>query len=305
MANNNNKVYEIVTNKIVEALKSGVCPWQKGWQSRHYMNRYGKSYSWLNSILLYLQGKDSGEFITFEQAKKEGGKVRKGARSAMVTFYTIIEKEVTDPESGEVTKKSFPYLRYYNVFHIDDVEGLEPKHYDVFEHTETEPFALAEETLSAYLNAEGAPRFYDNEPSQAYYSPTTDAIHVPNKTQFEQLAAYWQTVWHETIHSTAHKSRLNRTLGKEFGDKDYSREELCAEIGSAFMMQLCGINTEGILKNTAAYCDHWVQRLTEDPRAFAIAAARAEKAANWVLGDRSQAKKSEDNTKSTERKKVA
>lgn len=288
-------VDEIITRIVNDCLKDGIAPWRKPWQVNGvslYVSRQGRPYSFLNSLLLMSQGKPAGEFITFNQIKAEGGKVKKGAKSAIVTFYKPNIKAITisaeDSEDGEehtIYKKSF-ILRYYNVFHINDVEGLQPKHVqtEVKADNNIKPIDAAEKMLKAYLDSEGAPAFSDGH-NEAFYRPSTDEICVPALTQFANPAEYYSTAFHESVHSTGHKSRLDRLNDKEvFGSVTYSREELVAEIGAATLVAMCGIDDADSYRNSVAYLQGWAKHLADHPKDFATAARRAEKAVNWVMG---------------------
>ena len=122
---------------------------------------------------------------------------------------------------------------------------------------------------------------------KAYYSPTVDKIVLPIMEQFPQVAEYYSTAFHEAVHSTGHKSRLNRFTGEAaaamFGSESYSKEELIAEIGSACIMHDIGIETTGTFRNSAAYIQNWLKVLKNDKRMIVAAASRADKAARLIL----------------------
>ena len=112
-------IYAEVTSRIISQMEQGIIPWQKPWvaSGQAISRSTGKAYSLLNQMLL---GR-GGEYVTFKQCQQEGGKVKKGEKASMVVFWKFIEQE--DEETGE--KKQVPFLRYYNVFHIDQCEGSE------------------------------------------------------------------------------------------------------------------------------------------------------------------------------------
>ena len=297
------KVDEIISGIIVNSLKDGIAPWRKPWINVHgeslYLNAQGKPYSFLNSLLLMAQGKPAGEFYTFNKITEKGGKVKKGSKSAYVTFYKPNIKEIIIPaeesEDGKehkIYKKSF-VLRYYKVFSIHDCDGIEPK------YTQTEnapisnlqPIEAAERILKAYIKGEGAPNFYNDGSDNATYNPATDTICVPALSQYKHAPDCYSTWFHECIHSTGNKSRLNRfTENEKFGNVDYSREELVAEIGAAALNFICGIEeSDSSYRNSIAYLQGWASHLADKPNEFIVAAGRAEKAVNWVLGNRAQA----------------
>lgn len=282
--------YEMVTDQVLNAMKNGTCPWHKPWRSAggvgyiSYTSR--KGYSWLNCMLLMMQGKDAGEFLTIKQANQLGGKVRKGAKSAMVCFYTNYTREIIKDDGTKGTE-TFPVLKWYHVFHISDCEGIKSKCQPTAPLTDESitPIETGEKMLKAYLASKDAPRYEDNK-ERAYYNPATDLIGMPHLTRFESAGEYYSTAFHEAVHSTGHKSRLNRFTKSDNATaakgKEYSREELVAEIGSAYLCHFAGIT--GVLDNSAAYLRGWMQHLANNPRDFVVAAGRAEKAVNYILG---------------------
>lgn len=300
---NNNATHEVITKIIADALNRGECPWRKPWQCNGqslYMSRQGKSYSFLNSMLLMAQGKPSGEFLTFNQIKAEKGTINKGAKSAIITFYTWLYKDKDGKNvsaDDENVVRRIPFLKYYRVFHVSDTD-LQPKHAvdTEIKGTDVQPIDAAEQMLKAYLQSEGAPAFANDGGDRAYYSPSSDSIHVPALNQFKLAAEYYSTSFHECIHSTGHESRLDRLENESFGSVKYSREELVAEMGSAILLNLCGIDTAETYNNNIAYLQGWAKHLQDKPKEFATAAARADKAVSWFMGDRSKAKQTETNT---------
>ncbi|MBE5772347.1 MAG: DUF1738 domain-containing protein [Clostridiales bacterium] len=261
----------------MEQLENGIIPWEKPWISagNAVSHATGKPYSLLNQMLL---GRP-GEYVTFNQCQAEGGKVRKGEKSSMVVFWKWIEQE--DEETGE--KKQIPFLRYFNVFHIDQCEGLTTK------HTQELPNAVAadqtaEAIIAGYIQTSGV-RLNHEAGDRAFYRPATDSITLPLMAQFRETAEYYSTAFHEMIHSTGHKTRLDR-LEKTafFGSEAYSKEELIAEIGAATLVNHAGLETSRSFRNSAAYVQNWLQVLKNDKRFIVSAAGKAEKAVNLILG---------------------
>ena len=266
-------IYKEITDRIIAQMESGIIPWSKPWvaSGKAISRSTGKPYSLLNQMLL---GRP-GEYLTFKQCQEAGGKVKKGEKSSMVVFWKWIEQE--DEETHE--KKEVPFLRYFNVFHIDQCEGITAKH-----TTETafsagaEPLEAAQEIIYDYLSREGV-KLSHQEGDRAFYRPATDEVVLPIRKQFVSTAEYYSTVFHELTHSTGHEKRLNR-LSKPsfFGTEDYSKEELVAEIGAATLVNHVGLETSTSLRNTAAYVQNWLKVLKDDKRFIVSAAGRAEKA---------------------------
>ncbi len=270
-------IYAEVTNRIIDQLEKGQIPWQKPWiASGNAVSRAtGKPYSLLNQMIL---GR-GGEYLTFAQCQKEGGKVCKGEKSQMVVFWKFIEQE--DEETHE--KKQVPFLRYYNVFHIDQCEGLTAKHMPELPAT-AKADETAENMIAAYVKRSGV-TIKHQEGDRAFYSPASDSITLPLLAQFTETAEYYSTAFHELTHSTGHASRLDR-LSKTayFGSEAYSKEELIAEIGAAALVNHAGLETANSFRNSAAYVQNWLKVLRDDKRFIVSAAGKAEKAVSMILG---------------------
>lgn len=273
-------IYTTIADRIVEELAKGTVPWHKPWfgaMNGAYSRVTGKPYSLLNQMLLG----DDGEYATMKQINAEGGKVNKGAKSKMVTFWKQYKKTVTN-EQGELEEKTFPILKYYRVFSINDTT-LEPKKRKEVHH---EPNKTAERIIDGYVKSSGIVFINDHPSDRAFYRESTDTVTVPMMTQFKELAEYYSTAFHELTHSTGHKSRLNRGTGEAFfGSEDYGREELVAELGASSLVNICGLETEKSFKNNASYIESWSKAIKEDPKMIVSAAGKADKAVKMILGD--------------------
>jgi len=272
-------IYSEVTAHIIAQMEEGIIPWSKPWIAcgKAVSHVTGKPYSLLNQMLL---GRP-GEYLTFKQCQEAGGHIRKGEKSSMVVFWKRIEQE--DEETGE--KKEVPFLRYYNVFHVDQCEGITAKHTTEAAFPDrAESLETAQEIIYDYLCREGVKLFHQ-EGDRAFYRPSTDEVVLPIRKQFTSTAEYYSTVFHELTHSTGHTSRLNR-LSKQsfFGTEDYSKEELVAEMGAATLVNHIGLETSTSLGNSAAYIQNWLQVLRNDKRFIISAAGKAEKAVAMILG---------------------
>ena len=282
-------IYQIVTDRICEQLNKGIIPWNRPWTgvadgAISYTTR--KPYSLLNQMLL---GED-GEYITFNEVAKLGGKVKKGAKSQMVVFFKKYVKEETgiNPDTGEEENKekiSFA-LRYYNVFNVKDCEGIPAKMRDekrLFTEDKT-----GEEVISEYINREASNGFkFENiKGNRAYYSPSLDKVVLPLKEQFKKEGEYYSTAFHEIAHSTLKECRCNRKQKEivHFGDEDYSKEELVAEITSANICSVTGIETASTFQNSVAYIQSWLRALQNDTKMIVFASSHAEKATRYILG---------------------
>lgn len=276
-------VYEMVTERIIAELEKGIIPWEKPWtgvRSGAYNRVSKKAYSLLNQMLL----KHTGEYATFKQWTDLGGHIKKGEKSEIVVFWKIFEKEETNPDTGEKEVQKIPMLRYYNVFHISQVEGVEPL---TIPFREVEPIETADKVIADYVTREHI-EFTECASNEAYYSPSRDCVVVPMKEQYKLINEYYSTTFHELTHSTGHKNRLDRLQTgavAAFGSENYSKEELVAEIGSASIMNLLGIETKKTFRNSAAYIQNWLQVLKNDSKFIVSAAGKAEKAVNYIMGE--------------------
>ena len=279
-------VYQIVTDRIIAQLEAGVIPWQKPWHGGlegavSYVT--GRPYSLLNQLLL---GRE-GEYLTFKQVNQLGGKVKEGAKSQMVVFFKLFPykdfrkvKDEDGTERMEEVEKKIPILRYYNVFHIDDCDGIEPKH--KVRQNLLKPVDEAEVILKTYYSREAC-TLHIEKSDKAFYSILHDTVTCPEMSQYDDIEEYYSTVFHETGHSTGHPSRLNREMGRSFGTEVYSKEELVAEMVSAFLCQKCGLDTGKAFKNSASYIDGWVKAIGGDKNLIVSAASKAEWAVKFIL----------------------
>lgn len=278
-------VYEMVTERIIEQLESGIIPWQKPWtgiRSGAYNRNSKKSYSLLNQMIL----KHDGEYATYKQWQDLDGHVRKGAKSEIVVFWKIqpVEKENEDG-TKEITQ--IPLLRYFNVFHISQVDGVEPLAADDLK--EIEPIEKAENLLHDYWTRENI-TVKHVAGDDAVYSPSRDLIRLPLFEQFTDKSEYYSTAFHESVHSTMKESRCNRAEDRKgklvaFGSDEYSKEELVAEIGSASIMNIIGIETKKSFKNSSAYIQNWLSVLRNDVKFIVSTSSKAEKAVKYILNE--------------------
>lgn len=272
--------YQAVTDRIISQLENGIIPWHQPWRgikSGAFNRITGKPYSLINQMIL----KQQGEYATFKQWNSLGAKIKKGAKSEMVVFWKIIKVE--EEKNGQTIEKKIPLLRYYNVFHISQVEGVEPL---AGEANELEPIEQAEQIISNYAEREGIEIRNEAASNEAYYSISHDYIQVPCMEQYENVNEYYSTLLHECSHSTGAKGRLDRfdanSYTAKFGDEDYSLEELVAEISTSFIMNEIGIETTSTFNNSAAYIGGWLSKLKGDNKLIVKAASKAEKAAKYI-----------------------
>ncbi len=278
-------LYQNMTDRIIKELEYGTVPWHKPWCTVNggCFNRIsGRHYSLLNNLRL----QHSGEYATYEQWQSLGGRIRKGAKGEKILFWKEIEPDESK-ETDEVTeteqRRRF-VLRYYTVFHISSVIGVEPLPQDDMHEHEHDRIQKAEELTWGYIGREGI-NLKEEPGNKAYYSPSEDRIQIPCLSQYEDVEEYYSTLMHEMIHSTGHEKRLNRPglANASFGSEEYSKEELIAEIGAASILNGLGIESENSFNNSISYIDGWIKKLKEDKYLIINAASAAEKAARYIL----------------------
>ena len=282
------KIYDLITDRIITLLEKGVIPWRKPWDAASGAPRNlvsGKAYRGINAMLLCSLGFNSPWFVTFNQAKAMGGAVKKGAHGFPVVFWKFLEAS-TAPEDDEEQaggRDRVPLLRYYTVFNLEQTEGItagkipaaEPRHFDPIE---------ACEQIMEHMPKRPATRYTIE--GLAYYQPSTDTVTMPLRETFTSPAEFYGTLFHECVHASGAPHRLARkslTGWAPFGSAEYSREELVAEMGAGFLCAAAGIDG-ATLENSAAYIRSWLQVLKDDRRAVIVAAGQAQKAADFILG---------------------
>lgn len=276
-------VYEMVTERIIEQLENGVIPWEKPWtgvRSGAFNRISKKSYSLLNQMML----KHDGEYATFKQWTELGGHIRKGEKSEIVVFWKILPVEEVQEDGSKIVKQ-IPLLKYINVFHISQVDGVEPLPQEKL--NDIEPIEQAESILQDYWTREHI-EVEHIKGNKAFYSPMRDMIQLPLFEQFKDANEYYSTAFHESVHSTMKETRCNRAEERKnklvaFGSEEYSKEELVAELGSASLMNIIGIETKKSFKNSTAYIQSWIRVLKNDVKFIVSASSKAEKAVNYIL----------------------
>ena len=217
-------VYQIVTEKIIELLEQGIVPWEKPWKGgagampKNLVSK--KAYRGINTFMLSVIGESTGfvspYWLTYKQAQNLGGNVKKGEKSALVVFWKWLEKEETDPETGKKHTENIPMLRYYRVFNADQCENitLPDVPTDHSEPLDFEPIAACENIVD---HMPQRPEIVHSGQAQAYYRPSADLVHMPDKDKFLSVEEYYSTLFHELTHSTAHESRLDRKDNDKLG----------------------------------------------------------------------------------------
>jgi len=290
-----------VTNSIIKMLEDGVAPWQKPWESAGmpFNPTTKKVYRGANAIHLMATGLSRGyedpRWMTYKQAAENTWQVRKGEKGTSIEFWEVNDKaeekagEPSKGENGESAKGSQRRLihRVYTVFNANQIEGV-----PAYEHPKRSTFEAVQSGERILANS-GATIAHDQR-DRAFYSRSSDSIHLPSKEAFQDASGYYGTALHELAHWTGHPSRLNRptlTDSYRFGDLNYAKEELRAELASVFIAAEVGVPHDPA--NHAAYVGSWIKALKDDKNEIFRAAHDASKATDFVLGLEREASRAE------------
>jgi len=281
-----NKVYDIITDKIIEQLNQGVIPWKQEWTAAGLPKNAitNKEYSGINPFLLMSNKYANPFWLTFKQAGQLGGNVKNGEKGTMIVFWKPLHaKPDPNKREGEISNidlRPGMVLRYYYVFNVDQCEGLPEDKFKILDRINFNPIQAAENIVKIYRN----PPRIKHEEQRAYYSPKLDKVNMPVPNSFCSPEAYYATLFHELIHSTGHADRLGRiTEPASFGSHSYTKEELIAEMGSSFLLGQAGIFNPPQLEQASAYIQGWIKKLKEDNSMVIRAAGQAQTATNFIL----------------------
>lgn len=283
--------WDIFQDKILEALEKNVVPWRQTWNGQRPMNYVSKRpYHGMN--LLFLYGGETPYYLTWKQIHKLGGTVKpEETKKYDLAFYFAImdnkpsaktKESKTHAKSDDSGKKppkpkQFAFMRYYKLYNLAQTtlpmpeKKLNPKLW------------YAEEIVENFPN----PPLITTCACDPCYSPTMDVVNIPDIGDFESNTEYYAALFHELVHSTGHKIRLDRYHGGYNNRDAYSEEELVAEIGACFLRSLCGIDppNAGIDDNSVSYIKTWHSRLKNDPAIIKRAVQAANKAVKYIVGD--------------------
>lgn len=280
-------VFDVITNRILEALKTGTIPWEKKWLGtagippQNYKSKH--HYRGINYLLASMTPHTTPFFMTWKQIKEMNGSLKEGALRIPIVFWNVFwvnadKKVVKDPQPGDIVEKRFS-TRYYTVFNIEDIDGIE---FDIPKpERENDPIEIAQQLVDGYPKG---PKVMTGKPC---YQVEIDVVRRPELDQFETSEFYHKTLFHELVHSTGHPHRLNRPGVAEIDLADcpkYAFEELIAEIGACFAMSHCGIENPGTIEQANSYIAGWIEALEHDPKYIIRAATAAKKAIEHMIG---------------------
>ena len=287
-----------VTDRIIDMLEKGAAPWQKPWEpSASALGMPNnptteKAYRGGNAIHLMAtamrRGYDDPRWMTYKQASDQGWQVRKGEKGTQIEYWEVkaaSRERGNDPadagtdqqSEGDRGRNGRLIHRVYTVFNVRQIDGVPP--YKPKEHTAFEVVHSGEQILTH----SGAKISHD-QADRAFYRRSSDSIHLPPKDAFQDAAGYYGTALHELAHWTGHPARLNRpTLNDtyRFGDTNYAKEELRAELASVFLAAERGIPHKP--EQHAAYVGSWIAALQKDKNEIFRAAHDASAASDYLL----------------------
>ncbi len=282
-------VYSRITDKIIADLEQGIRPWLRPWNAEHAAGRItrplrhnGIPYKGINVIMLWsaatVKGYACPLWLTFKQALELGGNVRKGETGELVVYADRITRTETD-QKGEEVEREIPFLKGYTVFNAEQCENL-PAHYSAKAETPALTPLQRIDAADRFFAATGADIRHGG--TRAFYAIGADYVQMPPFETFRDAESYAATLAHELTHWTKHDKRLARDMGRvKWGDEGYAREELVAELGSAFLCADLGITPE-VREDHAAYIASWLKVLKDDKRLIFSAASHAQRAADYL-----------------------
>lgn len=283
MTTRNTNLFETITDKIISILEAGEASGSITWNGQGGASgmpinlKTGKAYQGVNVLLLWATAQEKGYsspyWLTFNQAKEMGGQVRKGEKGTQGVFWGTREVKEENDE-GDEEARQVAFAKAFWVFNLDQIDGIQA------------PGAVpagnewsAIEAAEALIQKSGADVIEGG--AKAYYSPSRDEIHMPDRERFQCAENFYAVALHELTHWTGHASRCARDLKNRFGDEAYAMEELVAELGAAFLCAETGI--AGRLEGHASYIGSWLRVLKNDKRAIITAASKASQAARYII----------------------
>lgn len=289
--------------KFISLLESSEpLAWTKGWRTNPCAMAInggsGRKYNGINRLMLMLESWDKGwndnRFYTFHQiAQMENCKVRKGEKASKVEYWMVFDKKEKkslrldeyrkllkdDPTRAEDEFQLYPKTAY--VFNAEQVDGLPPL--PTQEHNAIETDELVEAFIDTLSENMGVNIIFGG--GRAFYSPTTDCIHLPIKDDFISAEEYYGTNLHEFAHATGVANRLNRNMESYYSNpSEYSIEELRAEISSTYLYAELGIEMpQTVIENHMAYVQSWLSKIKENPNVLFSAIKDAEQITDYLL----------------------
>ncbi len=281
-----NTIYDQVNARIISLLEAGVTPWRKPWKSRgikparNFVSK--KQYSGCNFFTVNSMDYQNENWGTFNQIKNLGGNVKKGEKGTQIVFWKLLDSKQKNSK-GESKDVQIPLLKTSYIFNFEQCEGLKVGEKEEIILQEHDEIQVCKDIISKFPL--GMPELR-HEKDRAFYNFSLDYINMPLLGLFENPERYYQTLFHESIHATGHKSRLNRSTLNDihfFGDENYSQEELVAEMGASYLCSIAKID-DITMENSASYISNWLAALRKDNKLLLKSAAMAKKAVDYLVG---------------------
>ena len=276
---------ETFAKKVTDMVLSNSAPWVRPWGANCAKGLpvnalTGRAYRGCNIMFLLATPFKSRGWLTFKQVSSLGGKVKRGSKATDIFFFTKIQVEKEDSKTGEKVLVDIPCLKNFKVFNLEQIELPEdapikyrPDNMDKTPIDDNPVFDECEQLLNLAV-------WYEDD-TKAFYIPSRDEIHLPNRRTFSSLSGFWGTAMHELSHWTGHESRLNRDMCHSFGSQKYAREELIAEVSSWLLAVTLGTPHEP--QNSASYLASWVSDFKDKPREIYSAISQAQKVVDYLL----------------------
>jgi len=271
-----------INERMIQALTQGEIPWVKPWTVNGPRNLFsGRPYTGINRVGLALTRRSLPFWATYRQYLAAGLQVRKGEHGEGIIYVSRGIKTEKEEGSTEEKKRSFSIFKAFVVFNVEQTD-YEEKGFTLPEVThEIQRIPACEDLITDYTEREG---IMIATGDHAAYIPTSDSIVCPDARLFRSKEHRYAVLYHECIHSTGPRlGRFNRADPVKFGSGTYGREELVAEIGSAYLAALTGIDSKCVIENQTAYLQNWAKAIQADDGMIMYAAGKAEKAADFII----------------------
>lgn len=294
MSNKSNELLTQIASKVIKLMETEGMNWSKPWITKtknegQPISIYKKNYRGINrwhlGMVMALEGYNSPVFATFAKWKAVGAKIKKGEKSHEVFLFKPWSKEIINDE-GEKEIIGGLKTDTFRVFNADQVEGWDGNWLTDDKSDEQEQTWDDVELADMIINSSGANIQHRNQ-DQAFYMPSLDQIVMPERKQFKDDSGYYGTMFHELIHWTGSKERLDRKFGTRRGDDNYAKEELIAELGAAMLSGIAKVDVEPRADH-AHYLNGWIKGLKDQPKIIMTAASNAEKAAQFIIDSASK-----------------
>lgn len=294
-----NSVRDALAKKFVQALNENQLPWRQMWESQRAYNAYtGKDYHGVNAVWLSVQAGEKGytdpRWMTYNQANEHGWSIKKGEKGTKVEYWsmydTVTRQTLTQAEAEKIIKENaerekdmYMMAKRYTVFNAEQIRGIPPLQQQ--EKVDMVTIGAQRDTLLKNMGVE-----LHEGGNKAFYRPGDDSITMPASYAFRDDYGYMSTFLHEAGHATGHESRLNRNMGTGYGSESYAKEELRAEIASAFTAQALGMHgddsdpaMQAHMANHQAYVQSWAKAIKDAPHELLQAIKDAEKISDYLI----------------------